>query len=162
MSAQVIINKWLNDTKKDLIANYDRLGLRASGDWANSLETFQSYKNGFIQAGILGNDYTDQLENGRRPNKNSSEEEIRKWVGWAGNTFIKEWIDNKGLDLNPFAVSYKIAREGWKVPNKYNAGGLVSDVVTDQRIDSLSKELILHFVGEIRSDVLKKFKDGNN
>ena len=83
MSADLIINKWLVGVKVDLIKNYDRLGLRASGDWAESLEIFQNRNQGNIKAGITGNDYTQQLENGRRPNKNSSEEDIKKWVGWA-------------------------------------------------------------------------------
>lgn len=158
MSAQLIINKWLQDTQKELVRNYDRLGLRASGKWADSLESFYSQQKGNIKAGILGESYTEQLENGRRPNQKSSEEEIRKWVGWAGNTIIKDWVEDKGLDLNPFAVAYKIAREGWNVPNKHNKGGLVTDVVTDERIDELNNKLALFYIGEIRSDIKKTFE----
>ena len=158
MSAQLIINNWLKETQTDLIRNYDKLGLRASGKWADSLEIFYNQNQGNIKAGILGESYTEQLENGRRPNQKSSEEDIRKWVGWAGNTIIKKWVEDKGLNINPFAVAYKIAREGWKVPNKHNKGGLVTDVVTDKRIEELNQKLALFYVGEIRSDIIKAFK----
>jgi hypothetical protein len=158
MSAQSIVNSWLADRQKELIQNYDALGLRASGNWANQLEVKPATTGPDIKAGILGADYTEQLENGRRPNQNSSEEAIKAWVGWAGNTIIKQWVEDKGLDISPFAVAYKIAREGWKVPNKFNAGGLVSDVITDQKLNELNRELSIFYVAEIKSAIIKKFK----
>lgn len=161
MSAELIIKKWLNEINRDLVINYDRLGLRASGRWADSLEVFYNQNQGNIRAGILGESYTEQLENGRRPNKKSSDEEIRRWVGWAGNTIIKKWVDDKGLDLNPFAVAYKIAREGWRVPNTNNTGGLVSDVATDRRINDLREKITLFYVDGISSDIRKLFNNGN-
>ena len=157
MSAQSIINIWLADRKKELIQNYDALGLRASGNWAEKLEVIPATGTTDIKAGILGADYTQQIENGRRPNQNSSEETIKKWVGWAGNTFIKDWVNSKGLDISPFAVAYKIAREGWQVPNKFNAGGLVSNVITDQKLNELNRDLSIFYTAEIKSEIIKKF-----
>ena len=157
MSAQSIINTWLVDRQRELIENYDALGLRASGNWAEQLEVKPANQGPDIKAGILGADYTQQLENGRRPNQNSSEEEIKKWVGWAGNTIIKDWVNDKGLDLNPFAVAYKIAREGWQVPNKFNAGGLVSDVITDNKLNELNRDLSIFYTAQIKSQIIKKF-----
>jgi hypothetical protein len=143
---QDIINTWMDGVQTNLVANYERLGLRASGRWANSLEQFSEQKGGAIRFGIKGESYTEQLQRGRRPNQKQDKESIRKWVGWAGSTFIKKWVEDKGLNISPYAVAHKIASEGWKVPNKHNAGGLVTDVVTDARILELNKLIGLFYV----------------
>jgi len=153
-----VINKWLSEMKRDLISNYDKLGLRASGDWAKSLEEFQKISDSTIKAGILGNDYTVYLEQGRRPNRNQSPEALRAWVGYAGSTFLKEWVDKKGINVNPYAVAWKIAREGWEVPNRHNKGGLVSDVVNRSKMIDLIRSIGNYFISSFRSDVINKFK----
>jgi len=150
-----IVNKWLIDTKKDLFNNYIKLGLKASGDWGNSLESKSEVTSTTINAKILANDYTEQLENGRQPNKNQSPEALKAWVGWAGSTFLDKWVKDKGINVNPYAVAWKIAREGWKVPNRYNKGGLVSDVITNDKIKELTSQLLLFKVDQIKSDVIK-------
>jgi hypothetical protein len=153
-----IIDNWLTDIETDLIANYDRLGLRASGDWANSLEKFQKKEGKYLKVGILGNDYTIYLEDGRRPNKNQSDDKLKAWVGWAGSTFLKEWVDNKNIDASPYAIAWKIAREGWTVPNKNNKGGLVSDVVNVESIRDLSREISLSIIKEFRDGTINTFR----
>ncbi len=153
-----IIDKWLEDTKKDLFKNYKKLGLKASGDWGKSLEPKSEVTNTSINAKILANDYTTYLENGRNRNQNQSEKALKAWVGWAGSTFLDKWVKDKRTNVNPYAVAWKIAREGWKVPNKFNKGGLVSDVVTDKRIKTLVDELITFKVSDIKSDVIRTFK----
>ena len=157
-----IINKWLEETKTDLVKNYKRLGLKASGDWAKSLKEFDKKTSTGRKFGIQGNDYTQYLELGRRPNKNQNPEYLKRWVGWAGSTFLKKWVEDKRLNISPFAVAWKIAREGTKVPNKNNAGGLVSDVVTTKRINELNKELSYYYISEFKSDIIKNLKDGSN
>jgi len=158
MSVESIVNKWLSDVQVDLVKNYNRLGLKASGNWPNQLEPTTEIGTSNIKAGMLGAPYTGAIENGRSANFNQSEEAITKWVGWAGNTFIKQWVQDKGIDISPFAVAYKIAREGWKVPNKNNAGGLVSDVVNKKRIGDLMRELSLSRIEDIKSDLLDNLK----
>lgn len=161
-SARAIIDNWLNGVERDLIGNYNRLGLKASGQWEQSLEQFVSTTNQGFTVGIKGQDYTDQLENGRSPNQNQSPEALKAWVGWAGSTFLAEWVNDKNVDINPYAVAWSIARNGWVVPNRYNAGGLVSDVVTTERISQLNKELVLFKVGEFKSNIVKSLNNGNN
>jgi len=161
-SARTIIDNWLNGVERDLIGNYNRLGLKASGQWEQTLQQFVSTTNQGFTIGIKGQDYTEQLENGRRPNQNQSPEALKAWVGWAGSTFLAGWVKDKGIDISPYAVAWGIARNGWVVPNQYNAGGLVSDVVTVKRISELNNELVLFRVGELRSDIVKKLNNGNN
>ena len=93
------------------------------------------------------------METGRKPNIN--QENIRAWVGWSGSTILKEWVKRKSISANPFAVAYKIAREGITVPNKYNKGNLVSDVITKERINKLLKNINNAIITNLKSDVIK-------
>ncbi|MCK9281338.1 MAG: hypothetical protein M0P71_12005 [Melioribacteraceae bacterium] len=153
------IDNWLTEAKTDLAANYNKLGLRASGQWERDLETNIEERPTGYTAEILGSAYTGVLESGRKPNTNKNPESIRAWVGWAGSTFLKEWVQRKGIQANPFAVAWKIARKGITVPNRFNAGGLVSDVITEERIQKLLEGISLVMITEVRSDVLKTLKE---
>jgi hypothetical protein len=163
MTTKEIVDNWLHETEIDLISNYERLGLKASGLWANSLEPFNTNTPTKINAGIKGQKYTGAIEYGRKPNTNQSPESIRKWVGWAGSTIIKKWCQDKGIPkAASYAIAYKIALQGWKVPNQYNAGGIVSDVMTKDRYSDLIKKLSLYYINEIKTDLIDTLKNGNN
>lgn len=166
MTNEEIINNWLEDSRTDLIENYKRLGLKASGKWAESLESFIEQNGKQKTIGISGQHYTFYIQNYRGKNKKQSDEDVRKWVGWAasegleskGGSFISNWVKDKGLIINPFAVAYKIARKGWVVPNRFNAGGLVSDVITKDRISQLNVDLTQNAITEFKSTIIKEFK----
>ena len=96
-----------------LIPKFKELNMNASGKWIASLETERrSNKEGVIR----GIDYSYWLSKGRNPNSDQSPEALRAWAVWAGNTFIKDWVRNKGLAADPIAVAYNIAKKGtsWK------------------------------------------------
>lgn len=149
MKQQEIIDKWLQGVKADLIKEYNSLGLRASGNWEKSLETFSTDN----RAIIYGAKYTYQMENGRKPGK------------YPPRQAIEDWIDAKGLRYTikksslAFLIQRKIAQEGIKVPNKYNRGGVVSSVVTMDRINSLISELQLVNVLQVSSDIIDIIKE---
>ena len=145
------INKELDKLHEDLVKNYDKLGLRASGRWANELENFSNESGKGYHFGILGASYTGAIESGRKPNRN--QKNIRAFVGWAGSTFLKQWVKDKGLNISPYAVAYKIAREGVKVPNEFNKGGLVSDVITEERLMPFTKIVAIGMLEGLRSDI---------
>ncbi len=90
------------------IPHFMALGMNASGQWKNNVEARGNT--------IWGMDYTEYLANGRSPNSNQSPEALKAWVGWAGSTIIAQWVKDKGLNLNPYAVAQNIARKGttWK------------------------------------------------
>jgi len=159
MTTEKIISDWLSDIQIDLVKNYNRLGLRASGNWEKQLEPFQKQTNDSFSIGILGAQYTGALENGRKPT-----------TGNEGNPTLKEviriWIDDKGIipkdniskDSLAFLIARKIHEDGIKVPNRYNAGGLVSDVVTKKSIEDLNRELSLFYVNDFKSTIIKDLK----
>jgi len=153
-----VIRQWTNEVQTDLIENYKRLGLKASGNWANELENRIEVKTDGYNIKILAAPYTGVMTGGRKPNKNQSKEALRKWIGWAGSTIIKDWVKLKGINANPFAIAYKIAREGIKVPNSNNPGTLVNDVITPKKIAALTKGLGTAYVDNLKSEVKNALK----
>ena len=83
---------------------FRELGMPASGEWEENVEARGNE--------IWGRHYAEYLVEGRPPNKDQDPEAMRRWVGWAGSTFLKYWVQNKGLNISPYAVAWKIAREG--------------------------------------------------
>jgi hypothetical protein len=58
-------------------------------------------------------------------------------------------------------IQRKIGTEGIKVPNKYNAGGLVTDVLTNERINDLIKNVGNAILAKQKSDILTSLKNGS-
>lgn len=151
------IRQWTSAIHIDFVRNYKEMGLRASGNWESQLsEDIKETESGY-RITFFGLSYTKQLEEGRRPNTN--EKSIRAFVGWAGSTFLAEWVKNKGLAISPYAVAYKIAREGIAVPNGFNKGGLVSGVLTTERIDELLRSVLGTLGENLKSDIKTMFKN---
>ena len=143
-----IIKKWTEQVKEDLIKEYDRLGLRASGNFEKSLVTFNTDK----RAIIYGAKYAYQMQNGRSAGT------------YPPRKAIEDWIDAKGLKYDipksslAFLIARKIFREGIKVPNKYNAGGVISNVITEQRVQELIDQLRMVNVLQVSSEIINIIK----
>ena len=111
-----------------------------------------------INVKILGAKYTGAMVNGRKPNTKQSKESIKAFVGWAGSTFLSDWVKQKGINANPYAIAYSIARNGVKVPNKYNDGKLLDNVFTEQKINDLIKTVGKFFSVQLSSEVINSLK----
>ena len=157
MTIKQTVDNWSSGVINDLKDNYYKLGLDASGNWGQSLEDKNKVTDEQIRIEILAAKYTGALVDGRSANRNQSPSSIRAFVGWAGNTFIKEWVERKGINASPFAIAYKIAKEGVKVPNRFNPGTLVSDVVNEDRLDLLLDSLKEVVSVNFSSDIKKLF-----
>lgn len=130
IQATEILKEEFGLMKKELIAQYDALGMRASGDWANALEVQQSGTN----VKLLGLKYSEQLEFGRRSGKAPPRKVIEQWIvdkGLAGRI-----RGNISISSLAFLIARKIAREGW---NRKEFGGveLISKVVTPERLQRI-------------------------
>lgn len=139
--------------KADLIKAYDAKGMRASGNFANELEVIQPTTT---RIQLWGADYAQQLETGRQAGK------------FPPINAIKQWIEDKNIAsrLNgeitvsqlAFLIARKIAREGWK---RQGFGGveLISEIVTDQRMQKIIDEVGLEKVSEVQSEIIKLIKE---
>lgn len=152
------VDGWLISTIAALVAQYNKMGLRASGKYEKELEPFSTFSDSHINCGIKGAFHSQFMENGRLPNTNQDVDSLRAFVGWAGSTFLADWVEQKNLSINPFAAAWKIAREGIPVPNANNPGGVISDVINEKRVNELINDMGQVFSIQIKSDVIKTIK----
>ena len=136
---------------KELQDKHIELGQKASGKWVEGLEVVASHNGG----SILAEDHTKFLTIGRPPNTDQSPEALRKFAGWAGNTWAKDWVADKGISISPFAVAYSIGKNGTEI---YNQGGtdLVDGVLTDERIQQVIDAIGESLRVEIRKEILRE------
>lgn len=152
MSSKQILSKEFESLKSDLIQAYDRKGMRASGNFADSLEVVTTDTNAIL----YGADYSQQLETGRSAGK------------FPPINAIEKWIDDKNISarLNgeitksqlAFLIARKIAMQGW---NREGYGGveLISEVVTDERIQKIIDEVGEYYAVTISTDIIKLIKE---
>lgn len=151
--SSAILSKEFEALKADLIKSYDAKGMRASGKFADSLEV---RVDGF-KAQLWGESYAQQLETGRRPDGGVSgpawtnaKEDIIQWIKDKG---IANRIEGQiSISSLAFLILRKIRKEGWK-REKHGGVQLISDVITEQRIqkiiDEVGAEQALKYTTEI-------------
>lgn len=122
-----ILAEEMDKLKDDLIAKHRELGMPASGDWENSLEA----RTERLSGQIWGLDYTEMLEDGRKPGKRPPVEIIEKWIEDKG--IVPRDITVSSL---AFLIARKIGEKGW---DRKDHGGvnLISQVITPARIQSI-------------------------
>lgn len=128
----VQIEVLLQRIRDDIESSYIAKGLKASGNFAENLKLEVSGNN----AKITAPRYVGAMEGGRVAGKRPPVAIIRDWI-----------IAKNKMGANiPLEAAYPIAKaigeEGIKVPNKYNVGGVVSDVLNPARILQLQNDII--------------------
>ena len=88
-----------------LIPHFMGLGLNASGEWVQNLNTRVEGDKGIIN----GRKYTEQLVWGRKPGKRPPISALEKWVQ------IKLGLSGKQALGAAFAIANKIAKEGTEI-----------------------------------------------
>lgn len=152
---RIKVLEWVDGRKRALVNNYRRLGFKASGQWEKDLESQTKFEFSKINIRFLGSAYTQQLTEGRGPNRDQSPEGLRAFVGWAGNTWLKDWVNRRGINASPFAIAWKIGREGIEVPNQNNPGTLVSDVLNINEVNKLVLGLGDAVIIGLKTDIKK-------
>ncbi len=142
--------------KIDLITEYDSMGMRASGEFANELEV----RTEPLKATLLGAGHSKQLEDGRGKTGSSPTisaepliEKIKRWI-------VQKGIVAQGITVGSlaFLITRKIHREGWDRA-KHGGVGLISRVITDQRmqsiIDKIGNEMTMILVNRLQKELIK-------
>lgn len=138
-------------TNLDLIANYVRLGLRAFGEFERGLSYEATSNNLTISAPF----HARIMEGGRSAGKFPPPDEILRWVR-LGKIVKSSDITDEQL---AYLIGRKIAREGIKVPNKYNIGSVISSVLADGRIDSLISDILAKTQTALSVEAIKMYKN---
>lgn len=132
--SSAVLSKQFELLKNDLIKAYDAKGMRASGKFAESLEV----KVTGLTAQLWGEDYTQQLETGRKSGKFPPINAIEQWIKDKG---IANRIEGQiSISSLAFLIARKIAKEGWK-REQYGGVELISSVITDERIQKIIDEV---------------------
>jgi hypothetical protein len=134
MSIEKVLEKEFETAKEEVIKRHDELGMRASGNFANSLTVQVASLNDSYKVTLEGFDYSEYLERGRRPGKFPPPNAIEKWIR---DKSISYDIPLKSL---VFLISRKIAREGTEY---YKQGGtnLFSSIFNDAFFDSVIQKV---------------------
>lgn len=153
MDAKQIVTAYMEQTRQDLIKSYQEKGLKASGRYAKGL-TYEVNDTGTsIVAFMESEHHVWYMEEGRKPNKKKTAQQARSL-----GKILEQWVKDKGIDVNPYAAAWKIVREGITVPNKYNPGDVVEDVVTNEWFDGLVAQLTNHFIFVTTTEVSRLFR----
>lgn len=160
MTAEEVLRVEFESLKRDLIAEYDRKGMRASGEFANELEVVVESGN---NAKLLGAEHSLQLEDGRGKTSEGAAraeppliEKIKQWIRDKG--IVSDIKNDEDGSTLAFLIARKIHREGW---NRAGRGGvgLISAVVTDQRmqkiIDAVGPLLVVQTVEILKKELIE-------
>lgn len=142
-------DQWLEETKKRLIAEYDRLKFRASGSYAEALEPFYQVRGSKEILGMLGARHSEYMTRGR--GATSPAKRGRLWG------IIQQWIKDKNITPRDpkmttktlaWLIARKIDLQGYSVADRT---GVVDNVLTDEWINELFKR-----VNQIQATIIVK------
>lgn len=136
---------------EDLKAKHIELGMKASGNWINTLEPTVKGLKGII----YGAPYTEQLVNGRAPGKFPPIGAIASWIIDKGIASLNDKISVSSL---AFLIARKIAREG---TNYFKQGGtdLIEAVITPERIQSIIDKVTEFYISDFTIGVTRQLQN---
>lgn len=130
MNAEV--TKYIHAIRDEIVAHYYAMRLNASGEFDRETQV-EEYPLGVR---IVSPRHIYQMEDGRRAGTMPPVSAIRQW--------IKDKNANAGTDIPEeaaFAIAYVIKRDGIKVPNRYNEGGVASKILTPELVNRIVVEI---------------------
>ena len=143
----------LNRLAEDFKANFDKKGVNASGNTKRSVNVKTQDTDDKFIGSILVNKNVKWLDKpGRGPTRNRGGKRFTV-------SMITKWIQDKGIPVDnlqkaSWAIYKKINLKGWVIPNRYNQGGLITDIFNEDAPD--------RFRDAIREEIRKFIRNGIN
>ncbi len=129
----VIYNKYMNILKGMLRDSYESKGIKASGQWGESLETFNNGDSVGVKA---ASNSSVMMSKGRKAGAYSNIEAIKEWIK------VKQGLP-QAFKNNPDKFAFIISRnhflKGVKIPNAFNKGKVISEPLDRFIIQHLPK-----------------------
>lgn len=148
------ILQFLLQIEKEIIQNTIQAGQVATGKTIQSFEVAVTDERGVL----LAAPYVMVLEDGRGPTRRSG-----KGPGTTLQQKIEEWMKAKGIvpkDISQSSLAYIIARkihnEGTRLYRRGGKSGVISNVITEQRIDSFMVVYADKFAQSVRSEIFEE------
>ena len=141
------VQKWLDESKSKIIVNYDRDNMRASGNFARSLETDVKESQGRVIGVMVGAHHSLFVDQGRRAGKRPPISAILQWI--EDKRIVPKDISKPSL---AFLIARKIGNEGWKPKNRF-PNGVISSVINEVEINKLLVSLSKVGAANIKSEI---------
>ena len=145
-SVKEILAQEFEAIKAEIITQYNASALRATGNWATTLEV-QVTDSG---ASILGAAYAD----GRPPGKQPPSEAILQWILAKGIAAKAE--TEITLSSLAYIIARKIAREGWKP--KQSGSDIIASVTTPERMQRVIDRVGEAYITQFSNDIINFLK----
>lgn len=126
------VTELVKQIRDEIVSNYYDMKLNASGEFDHETQV-EEYPLGVK---IVSPAHIYQMEEGRRVGTMPPVSAIRQW--------IKDKNANAGTDIPEeaaFAIAYVIKRDGIKVPNRYNDGGVASRILNPEMVKRIVVEI---------------------
>lgn len=140
-----------NKLMADIGAEYERLGMRASGQFKEELEVQVTDTSGKL----LGMPYAEQLEEGRKSGKQPPIAAIKQWIVDKG--IVNQIKGDISVSSLAFIIARKIGKQGWK-REKHGGVNLISNIVTDKRMQDIINKIGVQLALTFTSKLEKEFK----
>ena len=141
------VTRLVRQIRDEIVANYYRMNLNASGRFDRETEAVE-YAGGVR---IESPAYIHQMEGGRAAGSFPPVSAIRQW--------IKDTNATAGTDIPEeaaYAIAYVIKRDGIRVPNEHNEGGVASSILTPETVQRITVEVCRTVRAEILAILTKK------
>ncbi|MDH3381653.1 MAG: hypothetical protein OEL54_03040 [Flavobacteriaceae bacterium] len=150
------VEQYCKDTTGLLIKEYESVGRKASGNWANDLDYKITDNNGVVVVEFLGSHYTVEMENGRKPNAKQDSKSLRSFAGWMANKndgLINQWCKDKNINTKfAFPIAYNLGKKGYKGLN------FIDSVIERSNTEQLAKDLLGAEVIKVQTELKRDFK----
>lgn len=130
MDSEIV--KLVQGVRDEIVANYYRMKLNASGEFDRETKVVEDGKS----IKIVAPAYIYQMEDGRRAGTMPPVSAIKKW--------IRDKNANAGTDIPEeaaWAIACAIKRDGIQVPNEFNTGGVASSILNPDMVKRLTVEV---------------------
>lgn len=133
-------------------ANLSSAGTNATSETSRSLHYSVENQGNKTILTIVAKPYFMVVETGRKPTPDKKPgremiENIGRWLASRGKEESMKW-----------AVAVKINKEGTELYKKGGRKDIVSNVITDDFIQTVMKEILQHFAEAVMSNVVKLHK----
>lgn len=147
-----ILQGFLEGISKDIKAEQSKQGRVASGKTAQSLESESTDTTGIL----YGNISVNVLETGRKGGRGP----------YGFREIILQWMDDKGIFKDEseskrksiaYLISEKIKKEGTNLYRSGGNSGVLSSVITDDRLRQFERAVLTKFGREFTEEALTTF-----
>lgn len=143
----IVLREELENLKQRIIANHRAAGQVASGKTIKSMQVIVDGDTGEL----IGRKQFWNLETGTPPWRNPTNR-----VPYSFQAVIDQWIKDKGLNLNAWAVAYKIIHEGTKLHRQGGRSDIYSNEIP-KTVDDIGKRLLVIYDQQI-TDMIQNSK----